>query len=235
MRPRRPGGTSDGPGRIDRAQFTLRGADDEGIPLRGRKDQHRALGWHYRAARHRRPRPPPPGRRLLLARRCDPVVADAVSEVALAPDDNNRWSVVQRGRCRLWDTIETAITTWRSWASRHSTASGSRRSMTCSANTCGSTTPTGSTPGRCRSDRQAGSWWSVRTPSTRSPPRAPRLRCWAACRGSTRFSCGRDACVRAWTWLPPLPSGMGQVCHVVVWRRGWMAAAQPGRRVRCPP
>lgn len=38
--------------------------------------------------------------------------ADAVASVSLDPDENGRWPVTQRGPCRIWDTIETALALW---------------------------------------------------------------------------------------------------------------------------
>jgi protein-L-isoaspartate(D-aspartate) O-methyltransferase len=37
--------------------------------------------------------------------------ADAVADVSFQPE-NGRWPVIQRGLCRLWDTIETAMALW---------------------------------------------------------------------------------------------------------------------------
>jgi hypothetical protein len=37
--------------------------------------------------------------------------ADAVATVSFHPEDG-RWPVIQRGPCRIWDTIETAIALW---------------------------------------------------------------------------------------------------------------------------
>ncbi|MBW0011476.1 MAG: methyltransferase domain-containing protein [Pseudonocardiales bacterium] len=37
--------------------------------------------------------------------------ADAVANVSFQPEDG-RWPVIQRGPCRIWDTIETAMALW---------------------------------------------------------------------------------------------------------------------------
>ncbi|MGH3936732.1 MAG: methyltransferase domain-containing protein [Pseudonocardiaceae bacterium] len=54
-----------------------------------------------------------PGLRLAGGQPCGSVVAhtaDALAEAQLTPDRNGTWQVVQRGRRRLWDTIEHAVT-----------------------------------------------------------------------------------------------------------------------------
>ncbi|HSL08469.1 MAG TPA: methyltransferase domain-containing protein [Pseudonocardiaceae bacterium] len=38
--------------------------------------------------------------------------ADAVANVSFHPAEDGRWPVVQRGPCRIWDTIETAVALW---------------------------------------------------------------------------------------------------------------------------
>jgi hypothetical protein len=37
--------------------------------------------------------------------------ADALANVSFHPQDG-RWPVIQRGPCRIWDTIETAVALW---------------------------------------------------------------------------------------------------------------------------
>ncbi|MGH3887561.1 MAG: methyltransferase domain-containing protein [Pseudonocardiaceae bacterium] len=38
--------------------------------------------------------------------------ADAVASVSFHLDEDGRWPVTQRGPCRIWDTIETALALW---------------------------------------------------------------------------------------------------------------------------
>src|SRR5262249_30896052 len=37
---------------------------------------------------------------------------DALAEIALAPLPTGQWASIQRGKHRLWDTLETAVHTW---------------------------------------------------------------------------------------------------------------------------